>query len=249
MISFRVMTPDDIPFGMELKGHAGWNQTEQDWRRFLRLNPEGCFVGLIDGQAAGTITTTVYERRLAWIGMVLVHPSFRRRGLGSAMLCHALDYLNRRGVQTVKLDATDAGRKVYEPLGFVDEVPMERLEGQGANFQHDAASMTEADIERLAAAGITRGCNPPVNDRFCPDSKVTRGQMAAFLVRGLGLGDDGTGDRFVDDDETIFERDIDRLAAAGITRGCNPPENDRFCPDRNVTRGEMAAFLRRGLGA
>ncbi|MDH4307732.1 MAG: S-layer homology domain-containing protein [Acidimicrobiia bacterium] len=37
----------------------------------------------------------------------------------------------------------------------------------------------------LAAAGVTRGCNPPVNDRFCPAEPVTRGQMAAFLHRAL----------------------------------------------------------------
>jgi hypothetical protein len=41
-------------------------------------------------------------------------------------------------------------------------------------------------IESLAAAGITQGCNPPLNDRFCPDKSVTRGQMAAFLARALG---------------------------------------------------------------
>jgi hypothetical protein len=39
----------------------------------------------------------------------------------------------------------------------------------------------------LAAAGVTNGCNPPSNDRFCPDSYVTRGQMAAFLVRAFGI--------------------------------------------------------------
>ena|SRR5690606_26053027 len=44
-----------------------------------------------------------------------------------------------------------------------------------------------ADIEWLASEGITRGCNPPQNTRFCPNDPVTRGQMAAFLVRALGL--------------------------------------------------------------
>ncbi len=103
-----------------------------------------------------------------------------------------------------------------------------------------------ADVEWLAAAGITKGCNPPVNDRFCPDANVTRGQMAAFLVRALDLTDRLT-DPFTDDDESIFQADIERLAAAGITKGCNPPVNDRFCPDANVTRGQMAAFLARAL--
>ncbi|MCP4967063.1 MAG: S-layer homology domain-containing protein [bacterium] len=50
---------------------------------------------------------------------------------------------------------------------------------------------------------------------------------------------------FTDDDNSIFEVDIEWMAANGITRGCNPPTNDRFCPDAPVTRGEMAAFMRR----
>jgi hypothetical protein len=101
------------------------------------------------------------------------------------------------------------------------------------------------DIIWLADAGITAGCNPPVNDRFCPDNNVTRGQMAAFLVRFLGLTDDGGGNKFVDAEGSVFEDDIAKLAAAGITAGCNPPTNDRYCPDNNVTRGQMAAFIRR----
>jgi hypothetical protein len=114
-------------------------------------------------------------------------------------------------------------------------------------FIDDDGSIFEADIERLAAAGITRGCNPPTNDRFCPDASVTRGQMAAFLVRALGLADGG-GISFTDDDGSIFETDIEKLATAGITKGCNPPVNDRYCPDDSVTRGQMAAFLVRALG-
>ena len=116
-------------------------------------------------------------------------------------------------------------------------------------FVDDDDSVFEADIERLAAAGITRGCNPPSNTRFCPDAKVTRGQMAAFLVRALGYTDDGGGDLFIDDNDSIFEHDIDCLGTAGVTRGCNPADgNTRFCPRSYVTRAQMAAFLHRALG-
>jgi hypothetical protein len=115
-------------------------------------------------------------------------------------------------------------------------------------FRDDDGNIHEPNIESIAAAGITKGCNPPTNDRFCPDDSVTRGQMAAFLVRALGLTDNGGGNRFVDDDGSTFETDIDRLATAGITKGCNPPKNDRFCPDDTVTRGQMAAFLVRAFG-
>jgi hypothetical protein len=54
--------------------------------------------------------------------------------------------------------------------------------------------------------------------------------------------------RPLDDDDSIFEADIEKLAAAGITKGCNPPTNNMYCPNNVVTRGQMAAFLHRALG-
>lgn len=118
----------------------------------------------------------------------------------------------------------------------------------GGSFYDDDEMWQEGYIEALAATGITRGCDPPDNDHFCPDYSVTRGQVASFLVRALDLPPATVTDRFTDDDESPHEADIDALVAAGISRGCNPPENDQFCPDRPVTRGEMAAFLVRGFG-
>jgi endoglucanase len=116
------------------------------------------------------------------------------------------------------------------------------------SFVDDDDSVFQDDIEWLAATGITRGCNPPANDRFCPDQPVTRGQMAAFLRRALDQRlVTGAVASFVDDDDSVFQADIEWLAATGVTRGCNPPANDRFCPDDAVTRGQMAAFLTRAL--
>jgi hypothetical protein len=122
------------------------------------------------------------------------------------------------------------------------------LTGDGGTdwFLDDAESVFESDINRLAAAGITTGCNPPDLDEFCPDDTVTRGAMAAFLVRGLSLIDNG-GDLFIDDDRSVFEEDINRLATSGITLGCNPPSYDRYCPQEPVLRDQMASFLARAL--
>ena len=53
------------------------------------------------------------------------------------------------------------------------------------------------------------------------------------------------GGTFTDDDDSIFESNIEWLAGAGVTKGCNPPTNDLFCPDDNVSRGQMAAFMQR----
>jgi hypothetical protein len=122
------------------------------------------------------------------------------------------------------------------------------LDGRWAGrFADDDGSLFEADIEALAAAGITAGCNPPDNTRFCPDAPVSRGEMAVFLTRALGWSTPG-GDRFRDDDGSVFEGAIEAMAAAGVTEGCDPPDYASFCPDRAVTRGEMATFLGRALG-
>ncbi len=106
-------------------------------------------------------------------------------------------------------------------------------------FSDSVGHVFAGEIAQLTAAGITRGCGP---DRFCPDQPVTRGQMAAFLVRALDLPPADT--TFADTKGHTFAADIAALARSGITRGCGP---DRFCPDQPVTRGQMAAFLVRAL--
>ncbi len=116
----------------------------------------------------------------------------------------------------------------------------------GGTFLDDDHSVHESAIEAIAAEGITLGCNPPANDRYCPQNPVTRGQMAAFLDRALKLPP--TTQAPFNDVSGVFTDSINRLAAAGITLGCNPPANDRYCPQKLITRAEMATFLTRALG-
>ncbi|MGH2446186.1 MAG: glycosyl hydrolase family 18 protein [Candidatus Limnocylindria bacterium] len=107
-------------------------------------------------------------------------------------------------------------------------------------FGDDNASQHEADINRVAEAGITAGCEA---SRFCPRSTVTREQMASFLARALDLPWT-THDWFGDDDASMHEGSINRLAESGITGGC---ADNRFCPTSPVTREQMAAFLHRAF--
>lgn len=126
MPAVRVITNDDITAAMRLKEAAGWNQTEEDWRNVMRLEPRGCFGIDCDGTLAATTTAVCYGRDLAWIGMVLTAPEFRGRGFARRLMCHALDYLAARGVEWIKLDATDMGKPLYCSLGFEDECVVER---------------------------------------------------------------------------------------------------------------------------
>jgi GNAT superfamily N-acetyltransferase len=125
-MNLRTMTTDDIPAGMRLKSLAGWNQTSADWRCFLESSPRGCFAAEVEGKVVGTAATIVYEQRFAWIGMVLVDPEFRGRGIGTRLLEKTIEHLDAIGIRTMKLDATPAGRPIYQKLGFVDEYEIQR---------------------------------------------------------------------------------------------------------------------------
>ncbi len=69
--------------------------------------------------------------------------------------------------------------------------------------------------------------------------------LAALTLFVVPVAAIAAGGAFIDDDTSIFEADIEWMAANGITSGCNPPTNDRYCPGDNVTRGQMAAFMKR----
>jgi GNAT superfamily N-acetyltransferase len=122
------MNFSDIPLGITLKRAAGWNQTEADWRRFLTLSPEGCFVAELDGKGVGTVAAFVFGN-VAWIAMVLVSPDARGQGLGTKLMSHALTWLESRSVACIRLDATPLGQPIYEKLGFKAEYKLNRFEG------------------------------------------------------------------------------------------------------------------------
>jgi hypothetical protein len=107
-------------------------------------------------------------------------------------------------------------------------------------FTDDAGHASEADINRVAQAGIASRCAPA---RFCPDRRITRAQVASMLARALALPA-ATQDFFDDDNGTQFEGDINRLTEAGVSSGCGART---FCPAQQVTRGELMALLHRAL--
>jgi GNAT superfamily N-acetyltransferase len=122
----RLLHEQDIAIAAELSAEAGWNQTSDDWRMLLRLNPENCFGIDADGRLVSTATLMCYGKQLGWIGMVLTNQTYRRRGFARTLLLHAIERADQLGIESLKLDATDQGQPLYESLGFRVEQPVER---------------------------------------------------------------------------------------------------------------------------
>jgi GNAT superfamily N-acetyltransferase len=164
MISVRLMRAVDVPWACELSCHAGWNQLPADWRLLIDLEPKGVFVAEDDGRPCGTASIVAYGSEIGWIGMVLVHRDFRRRGIGTLLVEHCLKELRQRGVCTAWLDATDLGREVYRKTGFCDVRPIARYAGLACERGRSAGrgrTMSSADLEAIrsldeTAFGATR---------------------------------------------------------------------------------------------
>ncbi len=125
-MDLRNLSAADVPAAMELSTRAGWNQTAADWAALMVHSPDGCLGIECDGRLVATTTVVSYETRLAWIGMVLTHADYQRRGFARMLVSRAVEIAREREVQTIKLDATEQGRSLYQSLGFADEQPVER---------------------------------------------------------------------------------------------------------------------------
>jgi len=128
-LPLAVLTESDIAGCMTLSAEAGWNQTADDWRLFVR---HGTVFGLAGdgGCPAATGAILPFSQNFAWVSMVLVSAARRRQRIGTGILETCCAELKRRGLVAV-LDATPAGERVYRPLGFVPTFALTRWQGQG----------------------------------------------------------------------------------------------------------------------
>ncbi len=124
-MTLRTATAADLPALQQLSDGAGWNQREEDWRLFLEA-PCRIFAACSGDRIVGSSAVMCYGSDLAWIAMILVHPDFRGMGLGGRLTDAAM--AASASCTHVGLDATPAGRPLYEKRGFVATHEVLRME-------------------------------------------------------------------------------------------------------------------------
>jgi GNAT superfamily N-acetyltransferase len=149
-----MLETSDVPQALALSQAVGWDQTDEDWRLAVEMNPSGCFAMECEGAVVATTTSVRYGAHLAWIGMVLTHPEFRGRGYARSLMQSALEHLS--DVETIKLDATEMGAPLYRELGFVDECAIERWRGHTHLSPVEVQSFTYPAFDK-EAFGADRG--------------------------------------------------------------------------------------------
>jgi len=138
-----ILTERDVDGGLALSDAAGWNQTGDDWRLFIR---QGRTTGLRDttGRWVATAAALPYGGARGYVSMVLVASGWRHRGLASRLLAESVAYLRGAGLVSV-LDATPAGAAVYRQSGFVPGFESDRWERSTSPVGDAAAGVLAGD--------------------------------------------------------------------------------------------------------
>ncbi|WP_315837185.1 GNAT family N-acetyltransferase [Bradyrhizobium prioriisuperbiae] len=146
----EALGPRDAIAGLALTDEVGWNQGYEDWLFFLT---NGTVFGLRDGDGRLVATAALLPYPpAAWISMVLVTASKRRRGLARRLMEVCIAAAGRAGL-TPWLDATPAGATVYGPMGFHPTLTVQRFRRRDARTSTQPAAIrpdsgTLADLIR-----------------------------------------------------------------------------------------------------
>ncbi|MBC8022847.1 MAG: GNAT family N-acetyltransferase, partial [Burkholderiales bacterium] len=112
-IKYRKFAPGDVDAAHRLSLAVGWPHRREDWQFVLGIGSG--YVAVEGGRVVGTILYWKHDARHASLGMVIVDPASQGRGIGRELMSLALRDLEGRCVQ---LNATPAGKPLYERLGF-----------------------------------------------------------------------------------------------------------------------------------
>jgi GNAT superfamily N-acetyltransferase len=256
------MTPDDVEAASAAMLASDWGD-RREWFEFAVRHP-AChvIVAEVDGQPVGTGVATI-NGSVGWIGTIWVAPAWRRRGLGMALTQGPIDAAEAAGCRTLVLVATEAGRPMYERLGFEVQTWYRIVEAPGLDggaVDPRIRSFRTSDLATMAAldAAATGEDRAHLLEAFAtPDStrvlEREDGSLGGFVVRAPWGGGATIAPRFEDAEAILHARRVaggpgkrvragllgdneaglERLSAAGWTEAWRAPR---------LIRGEPLAW-------
>lgn len=124
----RTMTPADVELAIEWAAREGWNPGLRDAEMFRAADPTGFFIGELEGEPVGCISTVAYDDAFGFLGLYIVRPEFRGRGYGIRLWERGMAYMEGRNVG---LDGVVAQQENYRRSGFRLAYRNIRYEGSG----------------------------------------------------------------------------------------------------------------------
>jgi predicted N-acetyltransferase YhbS len=129
MFNIKVLSEPDYAFAVEIANTMEWNMATEDFEFMSSLEPNGCFLLLDDTKRVG-IATCISYGKVGWFGNLIVKEEYRKRGAGSKLITHAINYMHNKGVETVGLYAYPHLLRFYSELGFRHDIDFSVLHTQ-----------------------------------------------------------------------------------------------------------------------
>ena len=150
-LSIRVMGRSDVDFAIELAAKEGWNPGLHDAEYFYRTDPGGFFIGFSGNNPVGCISAVSYSGRFGFIGLYIVIPEYRGKGLGAVLWQHAMRHLKN---QNTGLDGVLQQQENYRKSGF--KLAYRNIRYQGTELpkiatDEELVPLNSVDFEQLAA--------------------------------------------------------------------------------------------------
>ncbi|MDT0569951.1 GNAT family N-acetyltransferase [Streptomyces sp. DSM 3412] len=177
-------TLDDWAVVARWAGDEGWNPGLSDPACFFAQDPEGFFIGRLDGEPVSSVSVVTYGDDYAFLGFYLVRPDLRGQGHGLATWKTALAHA---GDRTVGLDGVVAQQDNYRQSGFEPAHRTFRYSGVVPQPAVPADVRPVRDAGLLAAYDGT--CHPADRPRFLEHWLTAEGHRAlARIVNGRLTG-------------------------------------------------------------
>jgi ribosomal protein S18 acetylase RimI-like enzyme len=145
----RSMKAEEVALAMEWAEQEGWNPGCHDAPCFRAADPTGFYVGELRGEPVGSISAVAYDEHFGFIGLYIVRPEFRGKGLGLRIWQHGMAYLGERNVG---LDGVVAQQANYAKSGFRLAHRNIRYQGIADGAGNSAlSSLSDVPFNQLAA--------------------------------------------------------------------------------------------------
>lgn len=194
-VNIRPMMKSDFGFALDLSGQEYWGYDLVDLERLFQLFPEGCLIAEYEGARAGWVVVSTYGR-LAWIGSLVVRGNLRGRGIGAALLDHAVRYSRGVGVKTVGLYSYSESVGFYMRRGFKRDCDFEHVEGRVEKISPRGSVQQPSDLDEAIEfdakcfRGNRRLLLEALHKEF-PDLFISRKQARVFgYIAGKNFSDD-----------------------------------------------------------